>query len=135
MPIPIAYTGQDNHGITVGIVWIIIFLLWFFYKKGKNVSPTTAQEYKVREQIRKEEWEKWKKRGQAVKWKWKKNKWAKLQKGDSQAKTSSIVGKPNSVENEDKDSGQEIWIYDCGTEGKRIITFKDGFIEKIEVKY
>jgi len=61
--------------------------------------------------------------------------WSAIDKGDSQSKVASMVGKPNSVENEDEDSGQVTWIYDCGTKGKRIITFKDGFIEKIEVKY
>ncbi len=135
MLIPIAYTGQDNHGITVGIIIIVIIIFLFLrylYKRGKNASPATEQEYREHEQIRKE---KWKKTGQAVKWKWKKKKWAKLQKGDSQAKASSVIGRPDSIQKEEKDTGQETWIYDFGSEGKRIITFNDGFIEKIEVKY
>ncbi len=61
---------------------------------------------------------------------WNEKKWAKLQKGDSQAKVSSMIGEPHSTGNKKKDSGQVTWIYDCGAEGKRIITFKNGFIEK-----
>ena len=62
-------------------------------------------------------------------------KWATLKKGDSQAKVVSRVGKPNSSENDDEDSTKELWIYECGSEGKRSITFKDGFMVKIEVKF
>jgi len=62
-------------------------------------------------------------------------KWAALAKGDTQAKVASIVGKPESVENEGEDSTQEKWIFECGSGGKRSITFKDGFMVKIEVKY
>jgi tetratricopeptide (TPR) repeat protein len=59
--------------------------------------------------------------------------WSKLQKGHSQARVEMSVGKPMLIEK--KGTGQEVWIYNYGTEGKRIITFKNGFIEKIEVKY
>ena len=67
--------------------------------------------------------------------KWHEKKWLAIQKGDSQSKIASIVGKPDSIENENKDSEKVTWIYDCGSEGKRAITFKDGITEKIEVKY
>jgi len=36
---------------------------------------------------------------------------------------------------EKKETGQEVWTYYIDSNGKQIITFKDGFIEKIEVKY
>ena len=62
-------------------------------------------------------------------------KWATLAKGDTQAKVASIVGKPDSVENEGEDSSQEIWIFECGSGSKRSITFNDGFMVKIEIKY
>jgi len=62
-------------------------------------------------------------------------KWASLIKGDTQVKVASIVGKPAFVENDDEDSAQEIWVYECGSGGKRSLTFKDGFMVKIEVKF
>ena len=61
--------------------------------------------------------------------------WATLAKGDTQVKVAGIVGKPNSVENEDGNSAQEKWTYECGSGGKRSITFKNGFMVKIEVTY
>ena len=79
-----------------------------------------------------ESWDKIKKESKSIAME---RKLATLIKGDTQARVASIVGKPNSVENEDEDSGQVIWVYDCGSEGKRAITFNDGFIEKIEVRY
>ena len=79
-----------------------------------------------------ESWDKIKKESKSIAIE---RKLATLIKGDTQARVASIVGKPNSVENEDEDSGQVTWVYDCGSEGKRAITFKDGFIEKIEVRY
>ena len=135
MLIPIAYTGQDNHGITVGIIIIVIIIFLFLrylYKRGKNASPATEQEFKNRDKIREENR---KKRRQVAKWKEKGKKLSKLQRGDSQAKISTVIGRPDSIQKEEEESGQETWIYDCGTEGKRAVTFKDGFIEKIEVKY
>ena len=62
-------------------------------------------------------------------------KWATIKKGDSQAAIASLIGKPNSIQKKENDSERVTWIYDCGNEGKRAITFKDGFIEKIDVKY
>jgi hypothetical protein len=61
--------------------------------------------------------------------------WATLAKGDTHVKVAGIVGKPNFVENEGGNSTQEKWTYDCGSGGKRSITFKDGFMVKIEVTY
>lgn len=138
MLIPIAYAGQDNHGIYVVIGIVIILILRYLYKRGEKASPTTSSHttslevYKNDEQIRKEEK---KKRRQTAEWKKKVRKLSILQKGDNQAKISNIIGKPDSIRKEEEESGQEAWVYDCGLEGKRIITFKDGFIEKIEVKY
>ncbi len=61
--------------------------------------------------------------------------WLEIKEGDSQVKVARMLGRPNSVEMKGIDSEQQIWIYDCGEEGKRIINFKDGFIEETEVKY
>lgn len=132
MLIPIAYAGQDNHGIYVVIGIVIILILRYLYKRGEKASPTTEQEFRNREQVRKENK---KKRRQTAEWKEKGKKLSKLQKGDSQAKISTVIGRPDSIRKEEEESGHETWIYDCGSEGKRIITFEDGFIEKIEVKY
>lgn len=62
----------------------------------------------------------------------KEKRWAKLQRGDSQAKVSDMFGEPDSVEKEN--SGKEIWTYLCSSEGKRTISFKDGLIEGLEGK-
>ncbi len=79
----------------------------------------------------------WNEKGHELKVKKQKKKkiWLKIKKGDSQVTIASIIGKPDSIQKEEDGSGREIWVYDCGTEGMRAITFKDGFIEKIEVKY
>ena len=140
MIIPIANTGHPQSGAYVAIFFIVIFLLRFFYKRGKDVNPTSSQQgnsvlqdpYVEACKARKE---KKKKRRQTAEWKKKVKQLSKLQKGDNQAKISSAVGKPDSIQKGEDRSGLETWVYDCGTEGKRSITFKDGFIEKIEVKY
>jgi hypothetical protein len=59
--------------------------------------------------------------------------WSELQKGHSQVRVESGAGKPDLIEK--KEAGQEVWIYYINSNGRRIITFKDGVIEKIEVKY
>ena len=59
--------------------------------------------------------------------------WQNLQKGHSQIRVESGAGKPDLIEK--KEAGQEVWIYYIDSNGRRIITFKDGVIEKIEVKY
>ena len=95
---------------------ILIIISGFFSKKNKNYWYEKGRELRI-------------KRLQ------KKKTWLEIKKGDSQAKVASMLGKPNSVEKREKDLEQQILIYDCGSEGKRIINFKDEFIEKIEVKF
>jgi hypothetical protein len=137
MIIPLAYTEQEFRGACIAIFCIVLFFLLRYYnKKGKYIRRVShaeyAESYKIHEQARKE---KKKKRRQTAEWEKKAKKLSKLQKGDNQAKISSVIGKPDSIQKEEEVSGQETWIYDCGTEGKMSIAFKDGFIEKIEVKY
>ena len=79
--------------------------------------------------------ESWDKINKESKLKAMQKKWATLLKGDTQARVAGLVGKPDSVENEGEDSSQEIWIFECGSGSKRSITFKDGFMVKIEVKF
>jgi hypothetical protein len=113
-------------------IWLIIFLVIFgVVYVGIVVFIIIAKRLGKRDKS----W--WHEKGKAKRLKklQKKKTWSEIKRGDSQANVASMIGRPNSVENRKKDSGEEIWTYDCGSEGKRTITFQDGFIEKIEVKY
>jgi len=105
---------MDSHGHpVVRIIILIAIICIYFY---------------LRAALKNEKW--W-----SVRILQKQKGWLTIQKGDSQSKITSIVGKPDYIEDENKDSEKVTWVYDCGSEGKRAITFRDGFIEKIEVKY
>lgn len=113
-------------------IWLIVFLVIFgVVYIGIVIFIIIAKRLGKKDKS----W--WHEKGKAKRLKklQKKKTWSEIKRGVSQANVASMIGRPNSVGKGKKDSGEEIWAYDCGSEGKRTITFQDGFIEKIEVKF
>jgi hypothetical protein len=97
-------------------------LLFIIYKRLKIKAK--LQKELSGEKQRKKQFRKWEKQ---------KKSFSKLQKGDNQAKVSNMLGEPNFIENKKKDSGQVTWTYDYGSKTRRVITFHNGFLEKMEI--
>ncbi len=116
------------------IIWIILFVLMgYFSYLGKRDIVVSLVGFLIIQQLYvqiKAKYQWWRKKKQAIK---QKKSFTELQKSDSQAKVVGIIGKPDTIEN--RETGKEIWTYNYGSEEKRIVTFQDGFIEKIEVKF
>jgi len=109
--------------------------LLFNTLRTEEQTKQTKQEqakHEELEQIRLEQakLEKGKEKEQTIKWELIEKKWAEIQKGDSVEKVSNILGTPTSIRREGK---KELWTYVYGLKEKRTLTFKKGFLEKIEI--
>ncbi len=113
------FTGDATIFIALGIFFLLHAICKLIVYTAEKLNLTNAQ------------W--WYKKGQTIRRTKQKKSFTELQKSDSQAKVVGIIGKPDTIEN--RETGKEIWTYNFESEENRIITFQDGFIEKIEVKY